>query len=278
MMEIAGPTDTGRTTLALTAPGPIAYIHSLEKWEGLIQDRIKHTQIRMRSFRDSFQGNPDQVQIEAAKDVSMVERAVFDAYNWARTIIIDTHTSLWVTYQLAELGSMVREDRDSASNKKGQLIYTKINNQWQAMLKEFSVRADNPTQPNPTNLIIIGQVGEEYRGNKATGRMVSKGQKGVGYACDVRVRTFREVDGSSPLAGVASPLIGASSSSSLLSRPDPDEDINAGALESEFMCVVEKPWYNNDVRGMQFPNVICEELSFAGIMSVITDTAKEEWE
>lgn len=272
MMEIAGETDSGRTTLALTAPGPIAYIHGHEKKEGAIQIARRRTLTRMHPFRDSFQGSSDQVQSEATKTVKEVEEAVIDAYNWARSIVIDTHTSLWVTYQLARLGSMTRADRDETDNKKGRLIYQEINNRWQSMLKDFSVRADDLTRKLQTNLIIIGQMGEEYKGNSPTGRMVPKGQKGVGYACDVRIATYRNTRGGGT-AGVVSPV-----GSSILKPRDPDNDINAGALESEFTAVIEKPWYNNDVRGLQFPNVLAEDLTFAGIMSVITDTDRKEWE
>ncbi len=37
VLEIYGDTGTGRTTLALTAPGTIAVLHAAEKLEGLFQ-------------------------------------------------------------------------------------------------------------------------------------------------------------------------------------------------------------------------------------------------
>lgn len=243
-MEIYGPTDTGRSTLALTAPGPIAYFHAHEKIAGLFEKFTRTGKmIRHHKFGGVFRGSPDDIQAQAMVSVDRFEKALTDAYSWARSIVIDTHTELWEIYQLARLGTMVRNDRNEKDNKMGQLVYTEINNRWLSMLKEFRVQQPTSNKPFLTNLIIIGQTKDEYKKNKITGKTestglaVSAGQKKVPFFCDVRVRTDYK------------------------------------KRENEFTATIEKPWWNNDVRNMELENS-----SFSQIMSLITETDESEWE
>ncbi len=245
-MEINGDTDTGKSTLALTAPGPIAYIHAYEKLEGIIQSARRSKDIKACKFGGMFRGDAEEVQVSASMSVERLERAISDAYKWARTIILDTHTESWTVYQLARLGSLTRAERSTKDNKRGQLVYTEINNRWNTMLKEFRIRQENPLQSQPTNLILIGQTKDEYRKSQvtgqheATGKTIRAGQKGVGYFCDLIVRTSYD------------------------------------KKAREFKATIEKPWYNNDMRGF----VVSQEsglLSFPGILGLVTETDSEEW-
>jgi len=248
MMWIAGDSDTGRTTLAFTAPGPIAYIHAFEKHEGILQRRAQECTVRAHAFRESFPGTADEVQQAAHAEMIGVERRISDAYTWARTIIVDTDSALWTLCQIARLGSMNRAERSETDRKKGQLIYQEINNRWQNMVKEFNYRADNPGNPSTTNLIFIGGIAEEYKGDKATGRTIIKGQKNLFKSCDVVVRTAYTM---------SVPVIG---------QPP----------TTTYFATIEKPWYEASARGVQ---VRSDEgtLSFAGIMTCITGDP-DKWE
>jgi hypothetical protein len=248
MMWIAGDSDTGRTTLAFTAPGPIAYIHAHEKYEGVLQNKANECMVRTHAFRESFPGTADEVQQAAHLEMAGVERRISDAYTWARTIIVDTDQALWKLCQIARLGSMIRAERSETDKKKGQLIYQEINNRWQNMVKEFNYRADNPGNPGTTNLIFIGGVSEEYKGDKATGRTIIKGQKDLYKACDVVVRT------------------GYTMTLPVFGQPP----------VTTYHATIEKPWYEASARGVQ---VGSDEgtLSFAGIMTTITGDP-DKWE
>lgn len=66
IMEIWGPTMTGRTTLALTAPGPIALISFHEKIDGVVQAAKgagkESRDIRIFKAGKIFRGTPQQIQ------------------------------------------------------------------------------------------------------------------------------------------------------------------------------------------------------------------------
>lgn len=248
---IFGPTDSGRTHLALTAPGPIAYLHSYEKVDGQIQEARKSKIVKVHKFGGILRGNRDQVQQLAEIEVQKFEYFLSEAYKWARSIIIDTESKLWEIYQLAKLGSLSRAQRSEEDNKKGQLIYTEINARWTSMLTEYRVRLDNPLQNRQTNLILICKTTDEYKKvlsstgkstSVATGKEVRKSQKETGYFADVILRTYCK------------------------------DDKKKG---KEFSAIIEKPWMNNLVRGEELED---EMLDFSRIMAMITETDEEEWQ
>ena len=211
-MGIWGATDTGRSTLALTAPGPIAYFSAQEKTEGLIQDRKRTTEVYEHIFNTVFRGSPDEIAAQATESFAGIERAMLDAWRWARSIIFDTSTDGWVLCQLSEFGTMDRAERDDKANKKGQLAFTGLNLKWESMLKQFRVEAD---LHNRTNLIWIAKTAPVYEGPKDTGKLKRAGQKNDSYMADVILRTRVEQ-----------------------------------APSNRFTATIEKPWYGGHARGM----------------------------
>lgn len=247
LTEIWGEGDSGKSTFALTAPGPIAYLHTYEKVDGLLE-RVAATGkvIRPCAFGGPMRGNTDAVMALAEVAVSRMERALTDAYTWARSIILDNHSTTYQYVQLARLGSMDRDSRDSKDNKKGQLVYGEINARWNAIIQQYRV---NAATNNRTNLILIGRASDEYKGNQATGKRAPHGHKENAPNCDVRLRMKCEQ--------VRQP--GAPMSSA----------------ETVYSAVIEKPWHNGDMRGFEVPSMM---LTFSAVMSLITNTAANEWE
>jgi len=245
-MGIYGPTDSGRTTLAFTAPGPIAYCHTLEKKDGLVE-RVKRggKDVKLCAIDGNFAGNRDQVQLAANAAFTRLEKAVLDALKWARTIIFDTDKELWTICQLARLGTMTRESKSEDDKRKGQLIYQEINARWMTLLKQYRRNAESPRNGVGTNLILISPETSEYKvrpGDKAasdTGKKVRDTQKQVPAFCDVTIRTSK-----------------------------------VKMLETTFKGVIEKPWFNNEVRDLELEG---ELLSFPAIMELITEVDAGEW-
>lgn len=240
LVEFWGGSDTGRSTLASTAPGPMAYIHGYEKVDGILE-KIKREgkDVRVCKFGGALKGKTEEVQKLAQVEADKMEQAILDAYSWARTIVLDTHIEAWRIIQLARIGTLTQAERSDKDTRLGQLIYAEINNRWMNLFKLFRVQAE---ENNRTNFIIIGGEKEEYKkvagGTRAqaTGKMVRGGQKDVYSQCDLVIKTTQK--------------------------------------NGEFSAVIEKPWYNNDVRGVEIPS---ELLNFPEIMSLVTETDVGEW-
>jgi hypothetical protein len=243
-LMIVGDTDSGRSTLALTAPGPIAYIHSYEKVDGLINEARKTKLIRASKFGGDLRGSSERVQDLAEAQVRKMEAAISDAYSWARSIIVDTESKAWEVHQLARLGTLEHSEKSKEDKKSGQLVYAGINNRWASMLQEYRIRAEKPLQEKPTNLILICKTKDEYAKNPAgkvesTGRTIPACQKDTPFFADVRLRTRVKI--------------------------------------SQFSVTVEKPWWNADMRGFELSGGK-DILTIPNLMSLITMTDQSEWE
>ncbi len=178
-MSIFGDTGTGKTTLALTAPGPIAFIHASEKIEGIIQPAAREKEIRVHNFGGGVPGKGGTNEIAKAADEVMAElkAAWVDAFGWARTIIVDTHTEIWDLLRLARFGTLTPRGHIAS-------MYAPVNGEMRALFKEFRTQ-------DTTNVITIGTTKESYRNDKPTGKMVMAGFKEVPYYSDVIIEMTR---------------------------------------------------------------------------------------
>lgn len=219
-MEIYGDTGSGRTTLALTAPGPIAFIHAAEKIDGIIQPAARLGKIGgIVNFGGSFRGTDADISAQAMKVWKDLELAWADALKWARTIVLDTHTEAWELIRLAYFGDLKPASGRVESN------WGPVNARWRSMFKSFRMQ-------DSCNVVIIGQTKEEYtKGAKTaagkegmgqrTGRTIRAGQKEIDFMADVILRTSRGKDGS-------------------------------------FISTVEKGWFNADSEGLEFQDTMSE--------------------
>ena len=182
---VFGDTGTGRTTYALTAPGPIALLHSSEKLEGIVQAQASNKDIKMFDFGGSFTGDPQEISDQAVLVWEAFKEAYYDAFNWAKTIVIDTDTELWELIRLARFGGL------KPSGGRVDANYGPVNAEWSALWKHS--RSKN------VNVISIGQTKPEYVGKsgmgQATGRMIRAGQKSMPFFADVIVLTGKNDDG-----------------------------------------------------------------------------------
>jgi len=234
ILDIYGDTGTGRTSLALTAPGPIAYFHCDEKVEGVIQPRAREKTIRVHNFGGEFWGDSDDISRQAYEKWAQFKAAWYDAFTWARTIVLDTHTEAWELVRYAYFGAL------KPVEGRLELNWGPPNADWQSVIK-FARSHEN------TNVVLIGQTSDEYkktansRMGEKTGKTVEAGQKKLvgrtSFWLDVKVRTF-------------------------------------ASLKGEFLCKVEKPWWNGDMMGAEFEG---ELMQFPLIMGMISQTDPDEW-
>jgi len=176
LLHLYGETNTGKTSLALTAPGPIALIHAAEKIDGIVQKQIEAGKdVKLYDFSGIFSGNEQEIAVEASASFAGLKDAIEDAWGWARTVIIDTHTEMWELIRLARFGKLSQVMPHH---------YGPVNAEWLGIFKHFRKQKD-------TNLIVIGHVRERYRNDKPTGIMEPAGQKQMGYLSDVMVKMGR---------------------------------------------------------------------------------------
>lgn len=245
-MDILGSSGTGRTTLALTAPGPVALINADEKINGVVQPHVRQgKRIRVATF--GFAGGAADRQETAQAAAAIWDRVtnwMSDSMGWAKSTILDTGTESWELIRLARFGEL---------NPKGRIDsnYGPVNAEFRGMFKQFRMAGIS-------NLITIHQVKDEYLDrmvngkltSSRTGREIRAGFKEFQYMADVVVRTGR----------------------------DP--------LTNQFTAVIEKGWFNAQSEGTVFTGQPSNPLDpgaepftchFANIMAWITETDATEW-
>lgn len=240
-MLIAGKTDTGRTALALSAPGPIAYIDLSEKQGEEVKAVRRGKEVKRVFISTKFSGDVSTVQAEATRTATYAEAAIHQAFYSGkfRSVVVDTKDALYSVLELARLGTMIQAERNEKDRKMGQLVRSAITNRFRSMLVN-TFRA--VSQDRNVNLILVGQLKEEYNGNQATGRFVLPNFKAL-YDVDVILRTEFEPG------------------------------------KGEYMAKVEKPWINHEMRN-QIIKIGEDDLgnALSQIMSAMTDTEIGEWE
>lgn len=183
-MEIWGPTGTGRTSLSLSAPDPIAYIYFHEKIDGVVQRYAKKKDIRMFKAGGVFRGDSDDIQKAAWRAMEEYEAAYYNAFSFARTVVLDTHPEAWLLERLAEFGAP-KPDKGQVKNN-----YGAVNNRWMSMLNQARAQ-------EKTNVIFIGQTEDEWKENakgfsSKTGKVVrvsTTAANQVLLKSDISVRT-----------------------------------------------------------------------------------------
>ncbi len=236
--EIFGETGTGRTTWALSAPGPIFLLHAGEKVDYLLEPWIKAgKEIHEFNFSVHLRGTAEDISAQAWPVWKGVQELLADAYSsGARTIIIDTHTELWQLCVLAYFGSLKPESGRVDSN------WGPVNADWMRAIKS-GFRAQSSC-----NLILVGQVKDEYRTRRnekgkevseRTGKRISDGMKRIPNWCDARVL-------------------------SLADKRD------ASILSTRII----KPWAKLSMMGEEFPMAAS---NFPNTMAMLTGTDPEEW-
>ena len=182
-MQVYGLTNTGRTSLALTAPGPIALIHASEKLEGVAQAAVRAgKKVRQISFGRALRGSHDDIIKQATVKVDAMSAAWYDALGWARTIILDTHTEAWEMMRMAEFGTTTPKGVVKA-------LYGPLNSKWRSLFKAFR-------DQDRCHIVAIGQAKEKYVNDKPTGKYEQAGQREMRFLADVILRTGRGKDGS----------------------------------------------------------------------------------
>lgn len=267
---IYGPTDSGKTTYALTAPGPICYCHCSGKVEGVLQLANKrHIKQHGYPIGELDFGFPapdvnaikphskfpkeyyyaDAVERAAAAKWQEFVRVQSEAFTWAKTIIIDTEFAL---YQLLRFGFFgddspnfnYERDFKGTDNVNLQALWGPVNREWYLRMRQ-AVRSQ---VRGVTNVVLVTQAGDEYKdvrkpGKRAvsstkTGNLQPQSQKRIPYWVDCSVET----------------------------RID---QLSSG--RAKHYVKIHKPWGNKDARGVEL-DVTDNEAAFGDVMFEIKES------
>ena len=254
-IAICGETDTGKTSLALTARGPVAILHAAEKVKGILEPHVRSGKlIKQHNFAGVFPKD-EKACADAATVVWQKAKALYDAA-WGNcgTLVVDTEPGLYALRRYARFGTLTPrgDTRD---------LYTAINWDWAQM---FNARP-RAQQDQGTTLITIHTMSDEYKDvikqtqggpkklSEKTGNLKMDGQKSIKYAADLILQTLR----------------------------DP--------VSEQFKVKIIKPWFRGDVRGMELDDEMMRSMGYQenaatgscltipAILAFITSTEEAEW-
>lgn len=176
-VQVYGDWGTGKTTFALTAPGPIALCHTAEKLDGVIQPFAESKKLALHDFSGVYAGSKEDI----ARTANVAWKSLYDhcmaAVNEGyKTIIVDTHTEAWELIRLARFGKLAQVKP---------IHYGPVTAEFKGLWKR--IKSAN------VNVIAVGQIREKYVNDKPTGEFEQAGQKDMEYLADVVVRC--EFDG-----------------------------------------------------------------------------------
>ena len=247
IMAVYGAQKSGKTRLALTAPGPIVYQALDPGLEGVVEEfeaagKVIAKRIYDVSLPDSLRPRYDAKE---RKVIQPIQQQVVDHIErrWeefctdyraglrskARTMVWDTGSDIWDFMRLARHGKLTQvQPKDHQA----------VNYEMTSMIRAaFDYNK---------NLIILGRTGDEWTdreggGSRKTGATVKRGFKDIPAIAQVVITMERVID----------------------------EDGNVN-----FMAKVEDCRHNKDVMGMVLENTTFPEIAVA----VKPESSNEDWE
>lgn len=269
---IYGLTDTGRSTLASTAPGPLLYLHHAEKMEGLIQD-VNMYHILAHGYEiPRYDFSCDTTREQAEKKLINFAAALHDGLrpdNPTRTIIVDTYTDFYEVVRYASFGQLKPDVGMRETN------YGKVNGYirkifWPARRQLTSARRSTGKVTKPKNVILIAHASPLYVKSQKTrdGKTYTISKEIPGRF----VPGVGEGKSGNMVKSWADIMLCTSKDAKKFSRGT--KVAGERFAPEEFRAVVDKPWMARDKRGAVYTG---DELNLPFILSDITGRDISEW-
>ena len=179
--RVVGRDKCGKTTLALTAPGPCLVFDMDRGLEGVIERFLPKKEIYSVSYREML-GNSQEEHVQKwSKFTEDYHRALAEPE--LRTIIVDTENAAWEMVRMARFGKLTQVKPHH---------YGPVN-------KEFSELVDAAFDSDK-NLILLAREKKEYKGGASgsdswTGKWEPGGFSHMQYIVQVNLRVFRDAEG-----------------------------------------------------------------------------------
>jgi hypothetical protein len=182
IMDLHGMEREGKTTLALSAPSPIAYLQLDPGGEDIvpkIRRKYPKKQIYLSKYYVDMRPNMTVSEVEALA-TPMWQRFTKDyeaALTQFRSIIVDTHTEAWELLRLAEFGKVAQIKP---------IHYGPVNAEFRRLLRI--------PYNNSCNVIFVHKMKRTYKDDKWNGQMERAGFGGVGYEVQIEARCFWDAE------------------------------------------------------------------------------------
>ena len=181
VLSIEGLPKAGKTHLALTAPGPIAYLNLDNGLESVINKFAGDKKIYVSNYDTPI--NPRDVYPDIDKTIAVWHQLKQDFItalsSGVKTVIVDTCTEMYELVRLARLGKLSQVQP---------FQYGLPNYEFKALLDE-SLKAVN------VNTIFLHKMKDKYLKDKRTGEYERAGYSGIEYIVQVFLRIFFDSDG-----------------------------------------------------------------------------------
>ena len=189
---VTGQTNTGRTHLTFTAPGPIAY-QGIEMGDEGVKEQFADDKIIMGShYIAQVVRKLDQTD---ANEKKKAQAEAGDIYHKFATDFVaalkspDIKTIVWDTgSQLGELARVAAFGR----------LTKVLPRDWTDQKYEFS-KLVQMAYAYDKNFLVIAKLGAVYRDDKRTGELEPKGMSDVLYLFPTIVRTYTEIEDDEPV-------------------------------------------------------------------------------
>ncbi len=182
VISIEGQEKDGKTTFALSAPGPIALIDMDTGLEGVVDKVIGEKKVWVREFdyRDAIEVNGAVNQDKCLEIWEEMRRAYLDALESTevRSVVMDTATEAWELCRLARLGRLTSVKPHH---------YGPVNAEFRDLVKK--------AYKHDKNVVFVHKLKDEYLKDVRTGKKEMAGFKDMPYVVQASMRIERDEEG-----------------------------------------------------------------------------------
>lgn len=170
IIAISGLDKQGKTTFALSAPGPILYFKLDTGDEGVVDKFVNEKEIYTSEYKISVYGGSDHNRDEWTRFKMDWDSALKSK---AQTIIVDTATESWALNRLARLGKLAKVMPHQ---------YVEVNAEHTKLLKD--------AYASDKNVILIHKVKPVYVNDKRTDEYEPAGYSDTPYIVQINLVAY----------------------------------------------------------------------------------------
>lgn len=170
--SVSGLEKQGKTSFALSAPGPIMYFNLDYGDEGIVNRYTDHKDIYTKEYRFRRNDSADKYNTLWCGFTTDFYSAMKSK---ARTIIIDTATEAWELLRLARFGKLAQVMPHH---------YGPVNAEYMSLIREgYSY---------DKNIILLHKLKKQYVDDKFNGKYERAGYNGTGFLVQSNLEVYRD--------------------------------------------------------------------------------------